>query len=488
MKHSSLFFITVTSIALATCSGTLPTEQVKPVQVGNDSIKVPASSKYHKPGILRQIFIGGNYRDEWGLPVTMPVFRLKELGFTVKELGGGQQTKSLRLNDPQGKEWVLRTVDKDVEKALPEKLRNTLAEKVVQDLISAAYPYAPLVVARLSEAVQVSAPKPRLFYVPDDPAFGPHQKIFAHQICYLEERDPTLDGSESINSEDMQQKMVASNNIVVMQEQVLRARLIDMLIADWDRHADQWRWGILDSAKTKFLYAIPRDRDQAFFYASGLVPRIGKAVAMGHLNWFKKDMRGLNKLNFKSREFDRIYLNDLDEAEWTRIVSSFISQLPDAVIEDAVNRMPQAVVAYSGQEIAQRLKSRRDDMLKPVMRYYRMLSHGVQAWGSAEREHFMIREDGGKLRVQVFALNEKGVQGLLRYDRSFDPKITREIHLDGMGGADRFEVVSLPEKFPRINLYSYSTQSVFQLPKEGSKKIKVHTASFPPKEQAVKKK
>ena len=32
----------------------------------------------------------------------------------LKELGGGQQTKSLRLLDKNGQEWVLRTTDKDV--------------------------------------------------------------------------------------------------------------------------------------------------------------------------------------------------------------------------------------------------------------------------------------------------------------------------------------------------------------------------------------
>lgn len=173
MKYSAILFLAaIISVALVPATAAAAPNPVQGLQPANDSILVPASRQYQKPGILRRIFIGGNYRKEWGTPVTMAIFRLKEMGMTVKELGGGQQTKSLRLTDPQGKEWVLRTVDKDVEKALPPKLRNTLAEAVVQDLISAAYPYAPLVVARLSQAVAVAAPAPRLFYVPDDAAFG----------------------------------------------------------------------------------------------------------------------------------------------------------------------------------------------------------------------------------------------------------------------------------------------------------------------------
>jgi hypothetical protein len=37
-----------------------------------------------------------------------------------------------------------------------------------------------------------------------------------------------------------------------------------MLIGDWDRHDDQWRWAAFDEGKQTVFKAIPRDRDQAF--------------------------------------------------------------------------------------------------------------------------------------------------------------------------------------------------------------------------------
>ena len=48
-----------------------------------------------------------------------------------------------------------------------------------------------------------------------------------------------------------------------MDQYLLRARLLDMLIGDWDRHDDQWRWVAFEEGKHDFK-AIPRDRDQAF--------------------------------------------------------------------------------------------------------------------------------------------------------------------------------------------------------------------------------
>src|SRR5687767_7459455 len=102
-----------------------------------DSATIVASQKYGKASFFKRLFLGKNYRSVWLTPVRLPVFRLKELGFTVSELGGGQQTKSLRLKDKDGREWALRTIDKDVEGALPKWLRNTPAESVTQDMVSA---------------------------------------------------------------------------------------------------------------------------------------------------------------------------------------------------------------------------------------------------------------------------------------------------------------------------------------------------------------
>ena len=56
----------------------------------------------------------------------------------------------------------------------------------------------------------------------------------------------------------------------VDQKWTLRSRMFDLLIHDWDRHDDQWRWARFDLAgesekdKHRIYRPIPRDRDQAF--------------------------------------------------------------------------------------------------------------------------------------------------------------------------------------------------------------------------------
>ena len=123
-----------------------------------DSITVEASTRYSPASVFRRLITGSNYRKEWKTPVKMPVFHLERQGFKIHKMGGGQQTKSLSLLDRQGREWVLRTVDKYVEGALPPGLKNTIAEKITQDLVSAAHPYAAVVVGSLARALHISAP------------------------------------------------------------------------------------------------------------------------------------------------------------------------------------------------------------------------------------------------------------------------------------------------------------------------------------------
>src|SRR4051794_28318804 len=57
---------------------------------------------------------GKHYRKEWTTPVKVPVINLDTVagGLTPTEQGGGRQTKTLRLKDANGKQYVLRSVDK----------------------------------------------------------------------------------------------------------------------------------------------------------------------------------------------------------------------------------------------------------------------------------------------------------------------------------------------------------------------------------------
>ena len=79
-----------------------------------DSVLVAVGPEYDQVTGLHRFFLGESYRHIWATPVKVRVIDLSQEkgGFKVVKLGGGMQTRSLRLVDATGKEWALRTVQK----------------------------------------------------------------------------------------------------------------------------------------------------------------------------------------------------------------------------------------------------------------------------------------------------------------------------------------------------------------------------------------
>jgi hypothetical protein len=76
-----------------------------------DSITVAIEPTYNDVSAAHRLLLGESYRQLWAAPVRLRVFHLAQEkgGLSVLERGGGLQTKSLRLRDATGEQWVLRT-------------------------------------------------------------------------------------------------------------------------------------------------------------------------------------------------------------------------------------------------------------------------------------------------------------------------------------------------------------------------------------------
>ncbi|MCK4992187.1 MAG: metallophosphoesterase, partial [Bacteroidales bacterium] len=87
----------------------------------------PNGEKYQATNFKR-VFFGDNYREEWVTPVEVPVFDFKNEkgGLEIVKKGGGGQTKSLRLENSKGQQWVLRSIEKDPSKVIPEVVKMQL--------------------------------------------------------------------------------------------------------------------------------------------------------------------------------------------------------------------------------------------------------------------------------------------------------------------------------------------------------------------------
>ena len=112
------------------------------------------SSTLSLTGAAHRFLFGESHRKLWAAPVKLRVLdlRTERGGLKIIQKGGGMQTRSLRLLDPEGNEWVLRTIQKYPERGLPENLRATVARDILQDQVSSGHPYASLTVPPLAKA------------------------------------------------------------------------------------------------------------------------------------------------------------------------------------------------------------------------------------------------------------------------------------------------------------------------------------------------
>ena len=153
----------------------------------------------------------------------------------------------------------------------------------------------------------------------------------------------------SVNTLELVSKLSKNHKHKVDQEYVLKARLLDLLIGDWDRHDDQWRWGIYEDSEypnKKIYRAIPRDRDQVFFKNDGFLNYIASRpyISPG-LRKFDHEVDFISGLAFNARHFDRHFLAELNEESYIETAKYLQSVITDEVIAEALGRWPEAILS-----------------------------------------------------------------------------------------------------------------------------------------------
>jgi hypothetical protein len=434
IKFSSLLFAVLLYCSIITASAQV---------IKGDSITIAVAPAYDSVGSFHRTLFGENYRKLWATPVTMKVFYLEKEkgGLKVVGKGGGKQTQSLQLKDKQGNDWRLRTVQKYPDRALPPDLRKTIVKDILQDEVSTSHPFSALIVPPLAQALGIPHSEPQIVYVADDPGLGEYRKDYANKVFLFEDRDP-LDVDKSDNTEKAEKKLEADNDNRVEQKLVLRARLLDIVIGDWDRHEDQWRW-VHDKGDTGIVYTpIPRDRDKVFYTTSGIFPWVlAHQFLKSQLQPYAGDIRDVPGWNFNARYFDRYFLTNLSEADWKEQIADVQRLLTDSLIVSAMKRMPDNIYRMSGPQLIKALEERRNNLEKIGLTYYNFLADHVDIPATNKMERFDVDEQaGGKVEVTIHKIKKSGDTAQVIFHRIFDPAVTKEIRLYGLGGKDVFNV------------------------------------------------
>lgn len=415
---------------------------------GTDSVTVVAGERYGAGRVHRQL-LGRDYRELWTVPIRVPVLDLDTFagGLDPVRTGGNLQTQALRFRAADGREYNFRSVDKELTPALPDYAKGTLVDWIRQDQTSAQLPVSPVVAAALLDAAGVLNPGPRLFVLPDHPRLGEFRAQYAGMPGTLEvhpnegeDGEPLFAGAERVAGTERVLEHLDEDPAGhrVDARAFLAARLVDVLMGDWDRHDGQWRWARYGPEGRHRWVPVPEDRDYAFVDYDGLLPRVAARTLLPRLITFDASYPSLLALMANSMDLNRRLLSGLERPVWDSVAAALQARLTDEAIHRAVRTMPAPYVERAGTGLASLLKARRDSLRAVAARYYTLLAESVEVHASdtADRAD-VVRGADGTAEVRVYA-GPEGEEPY--YRRRFHPGETREIRLFLKGGDDVLRV------------------------------------------------
>ncbi|MCX2679735.1 metallophosphoesterase [Galbibacter sp. EGI 63066] len=414
-------------------------------------------------GGLHKLLWGERYRNYYSTKIKAPTVDLDSLlgGLTPVRKGGGHQSKTLRLEDDEGREYMMRALRKQAiqylqtgvfkDQYIEDEFKDTYTEDLVLDVFTGAYPYAPFALTPLSEAIGVYHTKPELYYVPKQNALGGFNDDFGNELYMIEERPADGHGDKSnfgfsdeiVSTDDMFEDVLKDEDNIVDEKAYIRARLFDMLIGDWDRHEDQWRWAVFEEDGQTIYRPVPRDRDQAFSVMSdGLLMGIGNLLfpSTRLLEAYDKDLKRPEWFNTEPYPLDLFIIDQAGKDIWDDEVKHIQTHITDSVIEKAFSNIPEELKDETIDEIKQKLKGRRDRLPSISDAYFAHINKFSIVKGTNKDDWFDIeRLPNGKTEITAFRI-KKGEKSDVFFHRIFSKKETKEIWVYALDDDDVFHV------------------------------------------------
>lgn len=420
-----------------------------------DSVKTIAIAEELQKSLDQKKILGKQYRNVWATPVKIKYLDLTTYagGLTPTELNIEKQTYTLNLVGKDNNYYQFKTVNKDPASLLPKGFQTTFAEDFMQDQISSAHPFSSLIVPYLAKASGVYHQNPELVYIPYSRLLGPYISEIGGRIGFMQKnpsRNLTLQKGEDrpskiISTEELYGELKKDHNNEVDQKSFLKARLLDLIIGDWDKGEKKWQWAAFKNGKGFLYKPIPLSRDKAFTKIDGIIPVFSRSL-IPNMQHFDYTIKNPAKLSIAARNLDRNLLNKLSEKDWRAIALEIKQELTDKVIENAVKQMPKEAFSLSGQEIINKLISRKDLIEKTAIKYYQVLAKEVTITGSDKKEIIEVKKSKDSISIKLF--KPKEIKPF--YSRTFYNELTKEINLYLLAGQD--SLVSNGESSTKVKI------------------------------------
>ena len=440
-------------------------------------------------------FWGERYREYFGTKVTAPVVKLDTLfgGLTPVRKGGGNQSKSLRLRDKKGREYVMRALRKNAvqylqavafkDQYIQGLFEETYTEGLLLDAFTGSHPYAPFVIGTLADAIGVYHTNPVLYYIPKQNTLGSFNTEFGNELYMIEERAASGHGdkasfgfsNEVISTDDLLKKLAKNEKHKLDEAAYIKARLFDMLIGDWDRHEDQWRWAVFKEGKQTIYRPVPRDRDQAFsIMGDGILLNSATQMipALRLMQAYDEDIESPKWFNLEPYPLDMFLINQSDKSIWDAQVKHITSNITDEIIDKAFNNFPDEVKDETIKTIKKKLQGRRKNLQKISDIYFEDVNKFQVIKGTQKDDLFEIeRLPNGQTKVSAYRI-KKGEKGSVFHQRVYNFSQTKEIWIYGLDDNDVFVVKGTDKDLIKLRIIGGQNNDTFNI--INGKKVKIY--------------
>jgi hypothetical protein len=422
-----------------------------PAPPGADSIELVVNPGYQVNPVA-EFILGTQYRDLWTQPIKVEVLDLEafEGGVRPTREGGGQETRSLHFETTDGRRFIFRSVDKEVLRLLHAGLSRSPVAWLVHDQTSSSFPAGALVANELQAAVGLPAGTARLVVLPDHPRLGEYRERFAGVLGLVQEghgeyrRNPPRSGhDEARDTEEVLPRVDSSSSHRLDARGYLTARILDLFLNDWDRHAGQWRWaGVPEPWGTRWM-AIPVDRDQSFSSYDGVFMAIAR-LRTPKLAVFGPEIPSVRGLMYNSRSLDRRLLAGLERPAWDSIAAFVVTRLTDSAIAEAARKLPEPYYRLEGARLIETLKQRRGTLAASAISLYQRLAEHPEVHATLESEIVQLdHHSDGAVELRIGPASG-ATPAPPWFTRRFLPGETTGLDVHLGGGDDRVVVTGEP--------------------------------------------
>jgi hypothetical protein len=433
-------------------------------------------------------FWGEHYRDVYSKKISAPVLFLDSLPNNMRAIteGGGNQSRSLRLIDDNENEFTVRELRKSAVRFIQSSIdnhyvmdymKNTVAEQIVQDYYTTSHPYAQFAVNDLMTAADIYHANPRIVYLPKQERLGRFNGTYGDKLYMFEEHV----GDENINlkifgkpddiisTSDLFIELRDDKDAQVDEPAYIKARLFDMLIGDWDRHEDQWRWALTEKEDGTELYSpIPRDRDQAFPKYDGIFPAILKlgAPLARNMQTYAPEIKDIKTFNNAGFYLDKNFINSADWSVWKAQAEFIQNNLSDQVIDDAFANLLADTTDEDTDRIKSILKQRRKNLVTIARDYYEYFKkYEIIIATTKDNTIDIVREKNGITKVTIKDEDKVLLQN------SYSKELTKELWVYGLDGDDSITVTGDGDDYIKLKIFGGEENDIYDIQNRSNVKV-----------------